>query len=343
MHAPAQAPRFFYLIPEQTRGRLDGESFGRHLKRLLFSGKRQLPSGGVKIIYQHCELLRRHSIEATPVHMADFVVDWFPHQVPHLSLEQGLAGIGPDDVLVCPEVIPAAAAPFASRHKIAFIQNWAFAAVGTGPERRFEDFNISGLLACSNYIRDYMQGRSDLACAVITNGIDLDIFKPPPPGGGRSRIIYQNRRNVADARRALELLDPELRARHDFFEMANNYPQAEMVRFFQESDIYLAIGYPEGFALPPLEAMACGCAVVGFTGGGGLEHMIDGETALVAPDGDARALAEGLTRLLTDAALKERLRAGGLRKAAGYPLARMERELLAWAGGFGAEPREVGR
>jgi len=339
MDEPVQTPRFFYLIPAQTRGRLDGESFGRHMKRLLFSGKRQLPSGGVKIIYQHCELLRQHGIVATPVHMADFIVDWFPHQVPHLTLKQAQDEIGPDDVLVCPEVIPAAAASFTNRHKIAFIQNWAFAAVGTGADRRFEDFAMSGLLACSNYIRDYMQERSDLDCAVITNGIDLEIFKPPLPGGTRSRIIYQNRRNVADARRALELLDPALRARHDFFEMANNYPQAEMVRFFQEADIYLAIGYPEGFALPPLEAMACGCAVVGFTGGGGLEHMLDGETALVAPDGDARALADGLTRLLTDDALKEQLRAGGLRKAAEYPLARMERELLAWAGSFGAVPQ----
>lgn len=334
MDAPVQTPRFFYLIPAQTRGRLDGESFVRHLKRLLFSGKRQLPSGGVKIIYQHCELLRRHGITATPVHMGDFVVDWFPHQLPHLTLQQALAEAGPDDVLICPEVIPAAAAPFPCRHKIAFVQNWAFAAVGTGPDRRFEDLGMSGLLACSNYIRDYMRSRSDLPCAVITNGIDLDIFKPPQDPAPRSLILYQNRRNVADARQAIALLDADLRANHEFFEMANNYSQAQMVTFFQGADIYIAIGYPEGFALPPLEAMACGCAVVGFTGGGGLEHMIDEETCLVAPDGDSRALADGLTRMLNDRDLKERLRTNGGRKAHEYPLARMENELLTWAASF---------
>jgi glycosyltransferase involved in cell wall biosynthesis len=37
--------------------------------------------------------------------------------------------------------------------------------------------------------------------------------------------------------------------------------------------VFLATGFPEGCPLPPLEAMACGCLPVGFTGFGGLDYM----------------------------------------------------------------------
>jgi glycosyltransferase involved in cell wall biosynthesis len=52
-----------------------------------------------------------------------------------------------------------------------------------------------------------------------------------------------------------------------------NLPQIEVARIFKESLIFLSFGYPEGFGLPAAEAMACGCIVVGFHGGGGREFF----------------------------------------------------------------------
>ncbi len=89
----------------------------------------------------------------------------------------------------------------------------------------------------------------------------------------------------------LLFLDDEIKQKAEFVILENQYSQTEIAEHFREADIFLAIGYPEGFALPPLEAMACGCAVIGFTGGGGLDHMIDGKTALVAEDGNVSELA----------------------------------------------------
>ena len=326
-----RTPRIFYLVPAQTRRRLDGETHKSHIKRLLFGMRRQLPSGGVKIIYQHCEMLRLNGIEATPIHLGDFIVDWFPHNVDSLTRKAALATIDVDDILICPEIIPAAADEFPSRQKIAFVQNWFLADIGTGPDRRYEDFGYTGLLACSNYIKNYMASRSELPCTVVTNGIDLALFKPSGQPAIPRRILYQNRRNVADARAAITTLPSSLRASCEFIELGNNLSQTEMISSFQQADIYLAIGYPEGFALPPLEAMACGSVVIGFTGGGGLEHMIDGQSALVAPDGDSAALSDCLSRVLQEPELKESLRAQGLAKSAEFPLLRMEREVLAFA------------
>ena len=37
------------------------------------------------------------------------------------------------------------------------------------------------------------------------------------------------------------------------------------------AQLFLAFGHPEGFGLPIAEAMAAGCWVVGYSGGGGQE------------------------------------------------------------------------
>ncbi len=70
----------------------------------------------------------------------------------------------------------------------------------------------------------------------------------------------------------------------------NIYSREKVAEELKKSNIFLNIGYPEGFPFPPLEAMACGCIVVGYTGGGGNEFMIDGETALLLMTGIRNAL-----------------------------------------------------
>jgi glycosyltransferase involved in cell wall biosynthesis len=50
-----------------------------------------------------------------------------------------------------------------------------------------------------------------------------------------------------------------------------------------------------------------GCPVVATAVGGVLDTVRDNETGLLVPDGDAKALADALGRLLDDAALRRRL------------------------------------
>jgi glycosyltransferase involved in cell wall biosynthesis len=71
---------------------------------------------------------------------------------------------------------------------------------------------------------------------------------------------------------------------------------------------------PEPFGLVIAEAMACGRAVI-TTGNGGAAELIEaGRDALVAPSGDAAALAAAIDRLAGDPALRETL--GGRARAA---------------------------
>ncbi len=71
--------------------------------------------------------------------------------------------------------------------------------------------------------------------------------------------------------------------------------------------------YHETFGMPMLEAMACGTPVIASRASALPE--IAGDAALYAPPDDALAWAEALRRIVDDDALRERLRAQGLRRA----------------------------
>ncbi|KAB8145855.1 glycosyltransferase family 4 protein [Chloroflexia bacterium SDU3-3] len=65
--------------------------------------------------------------------------------------------------------------------------------------------------------------------------------------------------------------------------------------------------WPEPFGSVIHEAMSQGKAVVGTTPGGQTDMIVDGETGLLVPAGDAGALAQAMQRLIDDPALRERL------------------------------------
>ena len=74
---------------------------------------------------------------------------------------------------------------------------------------------------------------------------------------------------------------------------------------------YGSEGVPQGI----MQAMACGLAVVATPVGAVSEAVQDGVTGLMTPPRDPEALAASLARLMSDADLRERMGAAGLRFA----------------------------
>jgi glycosyltransferase involved in cell wall biosynthesis len=72
----------------------------------------------------------------------------------------------------------------------------------------------------------------------------------------------------------------------------------------------------EGFGLPPLEAMACGTPVASSDRGALGEVTAD--AALGFDPEDVGAIAAAITRVTSDAPLREELRERGLRRAAAF-------------------------
>ncbi|MEP7190338.1 MAG: glycosyltransferase family 1 protein, partial [Roseiflexaceae bacterium] len=87
-----------------------------------------------------------------------------------------------------------------------------------------------------------------------------------------------------------------------------------------------AFAYPsryEGFGMPPLEAMACGTPAV-VAAASSLPEVVGDAALLAAPD-DVSAWAGALWRLLSDAALRDDLRARGFARAAQFSYERVAR------------------
>lgn len=97
-------------------------------------------------------------------------------------------------------------------------------------------------------------------------------------------------------------------------------------------DLYRAAAvffYPslfEGFGLPPLEAMACGCPVV-CSPRGSLEEVVGSAAAVVDPE-NVDEMALWMTRMATDERLRKTFQETGLRQATRYDWRRTARETV---------------
>jgi glycosyltransferase involved in cell wall biosynthesis len=82
---------------------------------------------------------------------------------------------------------------------------------------------------------------------------------------------------------------------------------------YRAASVFVYPSLYEGFGMPPLEAMACGCPVISSTGGA-LREMVGNAGVLVEPE-DTTGLAAQMARLANDSSLREQLRANGLAHA----------------------------
>ena len=91
--------------------------------------------------------------------------------------------------------------------------------------------------------------------------------------------------------------------------------RTDVPRLLAAADIALLTSISEGIPLTLIEAMAAGLPVVATRVGGVPEVVVDGETGLLAPAGDDRALAELVCRLVATPDLLDRPRRQGTRAA----------------------------
>jgi GT2 family glycosyltransferase len=178
----------------------------------------------------------------------------------------------------------------------------------------------------------------DLDAELIPPGIDLDTFRPRADVQRRSDMVLALGRSnplknlplTIDAWRALpsssangqrpELcmfgIEPELAA-----EPGTRYvlsPDDEQVgELFSQATVFVQTSIHEGFALPPLEAMATGGAVVCTDAHGNRDFCVDGVNCLM-PEARPAAVSKAIQRLLEDPGLREQLGNAGLETAREY-------------------------
>jgi glycosyltransferase involved in cell wall biosynthesis len=95
-------------------------------------------------------------------------------------------------------------------------------------------------------------------------------------------------------------------------------PSDEQVNeLFNQATVFIQTSSHEGFALPPLESMATGGAVVCTDAHGNRDFCVDGENCLM-PEPEVQAVSRALGDQLGDPALRRRLGESGVRTARDY-------------------------
>jgi hypothetical protein len=298
---------------------------------LYFNHDNPHPSGGVRTIYAHVAHLNRHGLAAFVVHQKPgFRPGWFSESVPALSYGEGLA-VTPADVLVVPEDLPILGLLKAlPSKKIVFCQNHFYAFNGLKPGETWRSLGVSHVLASSEVIAKFVQenlGWSDVP--VVHYAVDRQFFKPREK---KLQIAYMPRKRSMEARFIRELFATlgGQTAGWKWVEI-DGLAIGRVADILAESAIFLSLSYLEGFGLPPVEAMASGCAVVGYHGEGGLEYATE-ENGFWCEEQNPCSCA-ALLRNVADRFLREdaRIRAVinmGMQTAARYTPERQEEEIV---------------
>ena len=126
------------------------------------------------------------------------------------------------------------------------------------------------------------------------------------------QIAYMPRKLRSESLRVTGILSQSPALRDVPIVAIENMTNEARDQVLNESLIFLSFSHMEGFGLPPAEAMAAGCLVIGYTGVGGNEYFTD-ETGFVMEQHDGpgliRKVCDVVQTYRTDPTPLDRLRA----------------------------------
>lgn len=89
--------------------------------------------------------------------------------------------------------------------------------------------------------------------------------------------------------------------------IAYHHKPSNLAALYNSAAIFCSPSLGEGWALPPAEAMACGCAVVCTDIGGHKDYAMHNETALLVTPEDVSALAQAIEHLMINDSDRNRI------------------------------------
>ncbi len=237
------------------------------------------PSGGVRKLYRCVDILNDAGGRAAIIHrQPGFRCNWFVNAT-RVEYPREMI-LKPRDVVVVPEIYGRSIAKLPRGiQQVIFNQNI------------YNTLRLLGRDAAT--AMPYVQN-PDLAFVVVVSednalisehlfpgtpirrlrlGLDHDLFYPPPIPK-RTIVAYMPRKRGHDSARVLDLL--RLRGALNGWDVMaiDGCNEVEVAERLRSAKLFLSFAQEEGFGLPALEALACGCIVVGYHGYGGREFFL---------------------------------------------------------------------
>ena len=261
------------------------------------------PIGGIKQLHRLAEALQVCGRDVALIQdNAAFHPGWFNSCVQAVSFDDfRRMPLHPSrDVVVLPETfVPAMPRYAPGISKLIFNQNGSYSfgfQPGDGfpkaPSELLQAYrhpDLRHVLCVSESDYHLLQGGFALGPAFVTrltNPIE-PLFQPASPKH-RSVAWMPRKKSGRDGAIVAALLAAQSWFSPWRIQAIQGLPQPGVARVLQQSLVFFAFGFPEGFGLPLAEALACGCYLIGYSGLGGRELF-----ALAASHGAGEEVAFG--------------------------------------------------
>jgi glycosyltransferase involved in cell wall biosynthesis len=241
------------------------------------------PSGGVKQIYRHVDILNRHGCDAQVLHSTPgFRVTWFANQTRTTDLTRlQTAYDRTTDFIVVPEDLGVRMMQLPGR-KVVFNQNVYYGLAGFAnepiPLYPYLSSEIVAVFTVSEHNTEYLRfGYPNLKIHRIWYGVDQQRFTYCPLAGKRKQIAC-----VVKTPLELYTLYHLLRARgQQGLSRLNDYQwiflidksEQEIAAILHDALVLLFLSTTEGLPLMPLEGLLSGCLVAAFDVGPLREYL----------------------------------------------------------------------
>lgn len=222
---------------------------------------------------------------------------WCSMTIPEAKLRR-------EDVLMIPEFygrsISAAAKGI---RKVIFNQNahytfGGYPLTGTSLETPYSHPEVLATVVISEQNRNYLRYVfPDHHLHRNHYGINPRVFSCH--GAKKKQMAFMIRKIAFEVEEVINLLKFRGNLREFTLVIIDKMPEQEVARTLQESMIFLSFSNREGCPMPPMEAMACGCVVIGYDGFGGREYFKE-EFSYPVPEGDSVRYCQSVEKAIQD-------------------------------------------
>jgi glycosyltransferase involved in cell wall biosynthesis len=259
--------------------------------------------GGVKTMYRHVDILNKHHFNAAILHSTPgFRCDWFLNETPIAYVKD--TEFSAEDIVVFPEPL---LAYFTDSHNPPLLKLKFYRIFSKNRHKFYANelsklpvrkviFNqntyltFEGLPYSKDYDMPYL--RTDVEATLCVSEDNLRYLQyvfPELPlhrvrlSANKSDFFYQpeKKRQIAltvdrskeDVNQILNILKIKKATEGFDWVFIQNKTEKQVAQILKDALIFLSFGKAEGFSLPPMEAMLCGCIVVGYHGRAGAEYF----------------------------------------------------------------------
>jgi len=276
-------------LPKMTMG----EGASAHPTIYYICPYSKSPSGGIRVIYRHVDALNAAGFSAAVLHQkAAQRPTWFANATRVVGEEDFT--LSERDILVVPEFYGPSLDQLPPEPRVVIFNQGAYFTFEWIPFLETEAGapynkvpNLVGMLAVSHDNLELLRHTfPKMAVHLARPVVDGSVFHPGTLP--QRRIAFTMHRRERERDHLLHIL--RSRGVLDGWQTSPiaGYTEQETAQIMRESALFLSFSEREGFGLPPAEAMASGCYVVGYTGNAGWEYF---DTAYSVPVPDSNVLA----------------------------------------------------